>query len=283
MVYLYIKFNSEGTEKLAEVSKTYLQIDDSEEEDTTSDTEETETEESEETEEETQKKVTMTIEGTEFLTTYFAEEITTGELTISIGSGTDEQTLLSYATEGGVYAMLLNNDEMPLTYTITSSETMQSSINTGTMYVIIGILVAISVLLIIYLIIKFKIDGLLCGISYILAIAILLILIRYTSTVISLGGISAMAVLIAFDAYFMIRILKEIQKDPSYENVSKVTYSEYLKKIDLIIVFLIVSVVFTFMSTVQVYSIGMILFYGIVSLIISNLVFMRTLLIAKHK
>lgn len=225
----------------------------------------------------------MTIEGTEFLTTYFAEEITTGELTISIGSGSDEETLLTYATQGQVYAMLLNNDEMPLTYTITSTETMQSNINTETIYIIIGILVAISVLLIIYLIIKFKVDGLLCAISYISAIAILLILIRYTSTVISLGGIAAMAILMAFDAYFMIRILKEIKNNPSYENVSTVTYSEYLKKIDLIIVFLIVSVVFTFMNTVQVYSIGMILFYGIVSLIISNFVFMRTLLIAKHK
>ena len=92
-----------------------------------------------------------------------------------------------------------------------------------------------------------------------------------------------MLVLMAFDAYFMTKILKSIKENPSLENVSFVTYGAYLQKLDLIIVLLIIAVVFTFMPQVQIFSIGMTLFYGIVSLIIANLVFMRAMLVSKYK
>jgi len=133
------------------------------------------------------------------------------------------------------------------------------------------------------MIIRFKLNGVLSSIAFVSAVALLLLMVRYTGTRISLGSIAAMVALIAFDGYFMIKILKDIKENPSEDNVRFVTYGTYMKRIDLIIVFLIIAVVFTFMPEVQVFSIGMTLFYGIISLIISNLLFMRTMLIAKHK
>lgn len=266
-VYLDIQFTSEGSKKLEEVSKEYLKVEESEDSSETTE----------------QKKVTMTIEGTEFLTTYFGEVMTGGELTISVGSGTDNATVYGYATNAQVYAMLINNDEMPLTYTIEMSEYMASPINTNLLYIIIGVVSVIALILIIYMIIKFKTDGLFCSISFIFAISIFLLMIRYTSTTISLGSITAMLALIIFDAYFMIKILKDIKEDPSADNVSFITYGVYIQRLDLIIALLVIAVVFTFMPEVKVFSIGMTLFYGIVSLIISNLAIMRNLLIAKHK
>ncbi len=288
VVYLDIKFTSEGAKKLEEVSRNYLEIEETEETDESDESEDEDTVDEEtttddESEEEEQKQVTMIIEGTEFLTSYFEDVITTGELTIAIGSSTDETTIYEYATQAQVYAMLLNNDEMPLTYNIESTEYISNVLGTNTIYILSGILSAIALIMIVYMIIRFRLDGLVCSISFISAIAMLLLLIRYTSTTVSIGGIFAMLALMIFDFYFMIKILKDIKENSSSENVVFTTYGAYIQKIDLILVLLIIAVVFTFMPEVQVFSIGMTLFYGILSLIISNLVFMRLMLIARHR
>lgn len=268
-VYLSIKFNKEGAKKLSEVSKNYLKVET--------------TDENGETKDDNSKKVTMIIEGTEFLTASFDEENTTGELTISVGSGTDNATVYEYATQAQVYAMLLNNEEMPITLEAVTTEYIPTDINETIIYIVTGIIAGVAVILMLYMIIRYKTDGLLSSISFVSAVALLLLMIRYTGTRVSLGSMAAMLVLIVFDGYFMIKILKDIKNNPSEDNVRFMTYGAYMQKLELIIVFLIIAVIFTFMPEVQVFSIGMTLFYGIISLIISNLLFMRTMLIAKHK
>jgi len=284
-VYLNIKFNKEGAEKLTGISKNYLKQENtisSENSDNTLSENEVNEVSNNETKEDSQKKVTITIEGSEFLTTYFAEEMNNGELTVSLGTGSDNESVYKYATQAGVYAMLLNNEEMPIEYKIETSQNVAGNINSTALYVIIGIVLGISIIVMIYMIVKFKADGLLSSIAFIGGGAIFLLIIRYTRTIISLGSITAMLVLIVLDAYFMIQVLKKIKEEASYEKVISLTYKEYLQRLELIIVFLIIAVVFTFMPEVSVFSIGMALFYGIISMIIANLVFMRTMLLVRH-
>ena len=272
IIYLDIKFNDKGAKKLEEVSRNYLKAE-----------ENNEGEEGEDSSNTEQKQVTMSIEGTEFLTSYFAEVMTNGELTIAVGTGTDDNTIYQYSTQAEVYTMLLNNDEMPLTYKIESTEYFSSNISMDTLYIIIGAIGAISLIIIIYLIIRFRIDGLFSSISFIAAMAMLLLMIRYTSTKISLGGMAAILVLILFDAYFMKKILERIKENKTLENVKYTTYGTYLQKLDILITLLVIAVVFTFMPEVQVFSIGMTLFYGIISLVIANLLLMRGMLITKYE
>jgi len=70
--------------------------------------------------------------------------------------------------------------------------------------------------------------------------------------------------------------------NPSYENVQKVSVRTYLDYIEVIVVSLVIAIVFTFMQKAVAFSFGMTLFYGIISIIISNLVFLRTMLLAKY-
>lgn len=261
-VYLDIKFNSEGAKKLEEVSQKYIKV---------------------ENEEDTQKTVTLTIEGSEIMTTYFGEVMKNGDLTISMGSGTDNETVYNYARQAGILAMIINNGEMPLTYTISNSEFIASELSGNTIYIIIAILSFIVLAIIIYMIVKFKLDGLYAGLSFIFAIALLLLLLRYTKTAISLGGFAALTIIITVETYFVLSILKSLKKDSSIDNTKSVTKKIYIKKLDVIITLLITAVVFTFMKEVKIYSIGMTLFYGIISLAITNFVFLRTLLIENHK
>lgn len=274
-VYLKIEFTKEGSKKLAEVSKNYIKTENEEEN--------TENEEEHNHDDDNQKKVKMTIEGSTVLTTYFAEELKNGELTISLGSGTTQEQIYDYMTRGQVYAMLINNGEMPIEYTVATSEYIQNSLGEDAIFVVIGVLAAIAICAIIYMIFKYKADGLITSYSLIAAIAILLLLIRYTKTTISLGGAAAMIVLLIADIYFMIKILNKIKKDGSYENVAQVTIRTYFEELNAIIIFLIVAVVFTFMREVKIFSIGMTLFYGAISIALANLVFMRSMLKNSHK
>ena len=121
-----------------------------------------------------------------------------------------------------------------------------------------------------------------CSLGLILEVAILLILIRYTGTIISLGTMVAFLVLVLLETYLIIKMLNSIKANETYENTANVTIKTYLDVIDVIVVFLIIAIVFTFMKEVAVYSIGMTLFYGIISIAITNLVFIRGMLLAKY-
>ena len=133
------------------------------------------------------------------------------------------------------------------------------------------------------MIVKYRVDGLLSGISFVSTVAVFLLLIRYTNTTISLSSIVGMIILAITETYFIISILNKIKKDNTYETVLDATINTYTNNIELIIVLLIIAVVFTFMPEATIFSLGMTLFYGIISIAISNLVFMRTMLIAKYK
>ena len=260
-VYLNIKYNKDCIEKLKEISQQYLKIDN----------------------EEDQKTISVMLEGYEISSMSFDKTIEDGIQKIEIGNAQNNTAVNNYLNQAGFYAFIINNGEMPLEYTISTSEFVTSEIGQNTIYVIIALLSAIVAVLIIYMIMKFKVNGLFAGLSLISAIAILLLLLRYTKTTISLGAFAGIAILIAAEAYFLFNILNRIKKDSSEDNVREVTLKIYLKRLDVIIVFLVIAVVFTFMKEVKIFSIGMTLFYGIISLAVANLVFLRNLLINKSK
>ena len=134
-VYLSINFNEEGTKKLEEVSKTYIETTD-------------------ENGESTKKTITMQLDGQELLTTYFGETISNGQLQISIGNSTKDATELNdYINNASYIAMVLNNEMMPLTYTLDINQYVSAYINQDILKIIIIVAVIIMAILIIYLII----------------------------------------------------------------------------------------------------------------------------------
>lgn len=274
IVYLNIEFNEEGAKKLEEISKKYIKPEDEEKK---------EDETSENSSEDKKNTVTLTIEGTEILSTHFGEEMKDGNLPITIGTAADTSALQTYVSQGEFYAMLINNDEMPLAYTANSSIAVQGNLNGNDMYIIIGAVIIACVASIIYLSLRYKYDGIFASISLVAFISILLLMIRYTKTEISLNSIIGIIVLIVLDTYLMTKMLNNIKKNKSYENVAKTTIKTYLENIEIIIVSLIIGIVFTFMKDALSFSFGMTLFYGIISIGLTNLIFLRTMLLAKYR
>lgn len=268
-VYLDIKFNKEGKKKLKQISKDYIAVEENKEEET----EETTTE----------KTVTIKINDEEFLSTHFDAEIS--ELTITMGSAsTDSDSISENVEQAQYYATLLSNGEMPLEYEVEASDYIQSIYaNKVFQYILLGLMALIVLISIVYIIVRYKKLGLLSAIVYIGSISLLLIIIRYTKTEVGLETIIPSLILILINTYVNCKSLKNLDKEDSKEDRKGKIYKSYLKVIDLLIITLIPSVIFTYNSSSAISSIGTLLFWGIIVITLMNVLFTRTLLIEEAK
>lgn len=271
-VYLDIKFNKEGKRKLSEVSRNYLKPEESEENDNS---------ENEEESKENEKKVKLMIEGEELFSTYFGEEMDTGELPITLGTSTDAKTLQEYVKQAEIYSALINNDDLPIEYTIRASQMVNGNLYEDVNNLVIA-LICISGIIMIFLIIKFKINGTFGALSIIAGVGILSLIIRYANISLSLNSIVAIGITLFLDVYLICKMLSNIKNEEKFEDVKKISNRIFLEQIEVVIICLIVAVVFTFTQKVMVSTLGMVLFYGIISIIISNLIFLRTMILAKY-
>ncbi len=282
-VCLQIELNSEGKTKLEEITNTYKTVEENSEETEEETEEDSETEENEEnseteetnttgeeetegdseegdSEEETkQKEITMKINDQTIMTTSFNEPIRTGKMQLTVGSASsDTKTINEYAQNALSYATILNNGKLPMDYEISGNEFIYSEItNQEILYVLIGI-AGITALALIYLIIKYKLRGLVTSFSFIGFISILLLLIRYANVVISLGAIFAGVLVLALNYIVSIKLLKKKDKN------------EFLRFFFKVAPIAICSIIFCFMDWIPIASFGMILFWGVVLIIVYN-------------
>lgn len=167
-VYLDIKFDKEGANKLHEISKEYLKPE-------------------QEGEEKPTKQVAVVMEGTKLFTTNFDNEIKTGELTLSIGKSKNNDSIQNYVEQTSLYAMLINNPTVPLKYEANTEQTLNGSLaGENTQIIIIGVS-TIFALIVIYFVCRYKQNGLIAGVSMIMAVSLLLLVLRYTNTEITLN------------------------------------------------------------------------------------------------
>ncbi|MCI8620896.1 MAG: hypothetical protein HFJ50_03770 [Clostridia bacterium] len=219
--------------------------------------------------------------GSDVLKTFFGEEISNGLLRITLGTSKENEVIEEYIDQGEFYSMLINNDEMPLTYEIESTIFVDGEFD-NKFEVIVAVTITIIALAFIYIIFKFKLDGLISVFTMIAGFALLSLAIKYTNVEVSLNSFIALIILTVLNVYLITKMLNKIKENALYETVANSTIKVYLENIEVIICSVIIAIVFTFMKTVSVYSFGMTLFYGIISMAISNLLFLRTILLRKY-
>lgn len=256
-VYLSIEFNKEGTKKFEEITKTY----------TSSVNDEGTT---------VTKKVTLNLDGQQLTETYFSEVITNGILQLSIGSvSTDSKTIQSYMEQAASVAALIDSGKMPVQYKLESNTYLAPSINEQVCKIAMYTLIAVIVIALIYVCIKYKANGIFLSISYIGYIALVLLVLRYTNVMIAFETIVASLVLLIVNYMFIKSILSKQQKEG---NVTEVLKQTYMKYVSILLPILIVAVVFTFMNWTAISSIGMVIFWGLIIMFIYNYIITKCLL-----
>lgn len=281
-IYMDINFNSNGVKKFKEITKNYQNTVSNEVADTTSEnttenveTNETSNETNEATnetegtseEENSAKEISLNIDGTTMMTTNFSEVIDNGVLSLTLGSASsnDDLKILMYQAES--LAAILENDEMPLKYTVTGNMYVSSPIEQNHINILICIGLAIALIMFIVLIIKYKEKGLAISFSSIGFLAVYLLIIRYTNVTLTLEGIFAIAIVFIINYICNIMLLNRIKK-----NVEK-SFEEAMRKFSLTIVpIFIFAVVCCFSGWMPIFSFGMVVFWGLIISVIYNFI-----------
>lgn len=267
-VFINIQFNKDGKAKFRDITNTYVQTtvtkekkeDDvneiSEEIEQASENEE-QNKETEEPETETvTKKIAIKLDDSQLLTTYFEQEITNGLLQLTMGSSSSStaEKLQENLLEARSLAAILNSGKMPIDYNVEQNKYVAASeINIKAIAVITGIVLAIGI---VYLIIKYKMNGVLAGISIVGYVALLLIAVRYFNVEISRGGIIAIIYSIAINYGIVWNIMKE---------------KEVLKTIGKWAIILIPTLILAITFTLTNVLVGAVLFWGIVIALLYNI------------
>lgn len=263
-VFLSIQFNKEGTEKLKEISNTYIKSVDEDGNDNS-------------------KKVTIAIDGTTLVESAFEQENSTGELQLSIGQASTSSTDVNeYIRQASNLAVLLNSGVIPITYVLDVNRFVYSEIPQELIYIAaaaVGVAILVTLLV---MIIKYKKNGFLAAIAFVGYIACLLIAIRYTNVMITIDGLIAIMLSIIINfifIFYLLSLIKENYKEKERIEV-EVDFQKALTRMLFILVPLIVlTVILCFANWLPLYSFGMVMFWGIITLLIYNIVITRTLLV----
>ena len=261
-VYLNIEFNKDSIEKLKEVSNTYVKSTD-------------------ESGNDTSKKIKINLDDSTLTTTCFGEEITNGILQIKVGDeSTDTSTINNYLEEARNLAILINDGELPIKYSLEQNRYVASDITNKNLIItstVVGItmIVAIIVLGIIY-----KKNGIFVGITNIGYLAVLLILVRYTNVIITTEGLFGILISIVLNYIFGIYLLKTIKKET---DVKKAYNKTTLDMLFILVPALIVGITLCFTAWMPIYSFGALIFWGIFMIFIYNTILTRTLLVCSTK
>lgn len=257
-VYLNIEFTDEGTEKLKEISNTYIEY-----EELIVEIDETTGEESEETTT-TEKTVTLYIDDVEIMSTSFDEELSTGSLQLSVGTAaTTDDDFNEQIDSASSYATKLDSGVYPLEYDLEENEYVYSNISGIELVNIVTITVIIIGCLI--LIGKYKKDGIISSIMFIGFIATLLLIIRYTNVILSITGIAAFALVSILNIIFSCKMLEMLSKGDSRKEL-------FIYEIKSLLPVLIISIAFCFISWTSISSFGDVMFWGIFIMFIYNFI-----------
>lgn len=292
-VYLNIEFNKQGKEKLANISNTYVETENttntSTENTTTDETGDSttvnETNTTSDSTETTNKEITMKIDDQEIMTTSFDEPIENGQLQLSIGSATTStDTLQDYITQATARASVLDSGNLPIQYDIESNEYILSDItSTEIQYLALAVGIVLLIGLVIY-IIRYKLNGFLSAIVFVGFISLYLLIIRYTNVSVSIQGIVGMIVTILLNYLFINKILSKIKNSEDskkIENIKEVIKEGYKEFFMRLIPICISIIVFCFVSWTTISSFGMVMFWGVALIALYNYLITATMLKVK--
>lgn len=293
-VSLEITLTDEGQAKIQELSGTYAflateidEIESAEEEskEETENTEGTDAEETaedantesentenQETQEQTKKIASLTIAGTE----YDITKIDKNKITVTIGTPTSNTTSannnIAIAAE---LEMLINAGKYPIEYELTANRYVYSSISTEQLIYFVIAVLAITVIILLIFIIKYRKRGLLTSISYIGFVSLFLLILRYANVTITIEGIGGIIVVMIINLAFIKTILTRMQKMKMLDEAINYTYKNVFSKLIPVIILVIV---FCLSGWANLSSFGMAMFWGLMLMAIYNILVTKTLL-----
>ena len=253
-VYLSIRLNKEGEKKVEELKKMYSELKDDEGNSVT-------------------RSLIFKIDDEQLQTDTYSNILGDKELVYPIESVSTTQSMLqTNLIEASNILMILNSGSYPIEYVIESDELLIP--NTENIKLIFAIIITVILTIThIIMVIRYKEKGILGVISGIGYIAVLLLIIRYTNTLITYQSIAALIITTILTYVFIILAINK--NEDLRKNVKSL--------ISISIPVLIIAIVFSFARQAQVNSFGIALFWGTLISNIYNFLYTKTILEINRK
>ena len=282
-IYMTINFNLEGSSKFAALTKKYQNIvSENETNGATEDianelqteTEEpienvtNEVEESEEAEtEETSgpKQVTLKIDDTDLMTTYFSTINDSGSLSLTVGNSSSSvgnfDTMIIAAEN---LAAIMENDPLNYQYDVNTNVYVNTTLDSNKVKLMVYIEIAIALLIALVVIAKYRTNGVAAAISSVGFVGLLLLAIRFGNVVLSLEGLFTIEIAYIINMIYNILLLNRLKKENLTSKERMLAYKESMQKyLFTLIPLAIIIIAFTMMSSWgTLNSIGLVLFLG---------------------
>ena len=264
--YITLKLNKSGLEKIKNIDK--YKVVETQNTENTEESEETSTDTTD-----TTPKFKLMFDSDEICEMEYDKNLLLSGKVLRITTKSEissSSTLNSQLNINTVVSKLATYGKLPIIYTLSAEEFVKADILNYNNYIIISVIV-ICALLVIYLIFKYKLNGIIASLGFITSIAIAIMLIKIIGIAISLNVIAAIAAIIILNTVLLTNLLKELSnKEKDFkENVK----DAYLKVVDLCVIITIILIVFAFANMTVISSVGLVLFWGYVSTLVGNLIF----------
>lgn len=269
-VYLEMQFDNEGKRVLKDLSENeYKKIEETE---NSENEEENEKADDKKEEKEEQKEVTIYMSGSEVTSTSFEETVTDGKISLRMGQATtDSSSLQDTINSAQMVANLLNNGVMPLKYKVIENRYIESEIKTSTIRNILIVTGVIFAVLLVLMVIKYKKRGILAALCFIAFTSIYLILLRIFNVTIAMEGFVGGIIVLALNYLINLKLIK-------IEHNNKEYYKEYLDVIMKVLPIFAISILFVFIPIIAISSLGMVMFWGIMLILLYNMTITKHIL-----
>lgn len=254
IVGLIIEFNDDCKDKFKEITENHKVSQDEEGKDTS-------------------KKIKLTIDEETLIETAFEKAVEDGKFSMSIGQASnDEKTIQNNMKNARQIAALINFGKTPIKYTTDINRYMTSDFEVESMetvYITVCVVIAIAV------VVLFVVNpqlGLKNAILFIGFIAAYLLAMRYTDIIVSLEGIVTFLFVTAMQYLFMFNAAK-MAKEDNKNVVTKIVKKNVLRLIPLYVLL----IVCIFSKWQGLFSIGVIMFWGLVLILVYNYIFTNLL------
>ena len=268
------------TENIDENSPENTTADNQEEksaEQTENSNQESNTDNSSEEKKSTQKKITLSIDNTDLITTSFNDPINNGTINLSMNAAsTDQESVNETRNSTNTIAAILNSGELPIVYKVSESNFINTDISKDTLLKVIYVFIIINAILLVYMVLKFKTKGIIGLFAYVGFVAIDLLLVRYTNVRISLESFVAGAVVFIVNYCIVYRLLKINETD---EEIKKNMFNKAFKDVIIrLMPLFLIAIIFTFVTWAKLATFGMFMFWGIFIGIIYNYLVTKNML-----
>lgn len=261
-IYLTIQLNEQGTKKLSDISKNYVK---------TKDANGTETE----------KTVSLYMDGQNITTSYFGQQINNGILQLSIGTAsTNSSALTNYVTEASNLAIMLSTGDTNIQYTMSENQYIASDLTETLAILLLYAAVIIVTAAMIYIVVEYKERGIVASAAFLGYIAALLLAVRLSNVVITIESIGAILLSVVFTYVFINILLSKLSKYRENDSTPKAEMNKtIITSLFTLAPALVISVIFCFITYMAINSFGTALFWGVAVFVIYTLLIIKPLLL----